>query len=212
MARRHATGRRYAPDRRDRRHKIPRRRSQRTFRYWDTSGWHGDQGNISACVGFAWAHWLAASPVRQWVDPVGIYQFAQFVDEWPGEDYEGTSVRAGAKVLKRLGAIASYKWADSVDVLVNHVLEVGPVVVGTDYFQGMEYPKDGIMRATGEFLGGHAYLISGVNKATGWAKVKNSRPKSWGLGGYGWISFDTLAELIAADGEVCCGVERQLAA
>src|SRR5688572_4651035 len=74
-----------------------------------------DQGNEGACVGFGWAHELAARPV---VVPaitnqlgLDLYREAQVLDQWPGEDYDGTSVIAGAKAVQRRGHLTEYRWA-----------------------------------------------------------------------------------------------------
>lgn len=61
---------------------------------------HLNQGQTSACVGFSFAHELAARPVS--VEGVSesaarsIYSSAKDLDEWPGSDYEGSSVLGGA--------------------------------------------------------------------------------------------------------------------
>lgn len=49
---------------------------------------HLDQGQEGACVGFGWAHELAAQPVVIPVDDTlarSLYHIAQTLDEWPGE-------------------------------------------------------------------------------------------------------------------------------
>src|SRR5688500_6601831 len=86
-----------------------------THRYYATRTWL-DQNGYPHCVGYAWAHWLELGPVaypgrltNENADQ--IYRVAQVVDEWPGIDYAGTSVRAGAKVLQADGRIESYLWA-----------------------------------------------------------------------------------------------------
>src|SRR5688572_15007850 len=79
--------------------------------------WRGnvvlDQGSEGACVGFAWAHELNARPVVvpdiDAADARSIYTDARKMDEWPGEDYEGTSVLAGAKVVQAAGHITEYR-------------------------------------------------------------------------------------------------------
>ena len=143
-------GRHAAPDPRDRRFLFRPRATRRRRRWWDDSRWFGDQGTTSQCVGFAWAHWLSCSPVRNWLDPAGIYTLAQHLDEWQGNDYEGTSVRAGAKVLKRLGLVVEYRWATAVEAISAAVLECGPVVLGTQWYEGMSSPNaSGVMHVEG---------------------------------------------------------------
>lgn len=137
-----AFGRRAALDPRDR--NFPLRallgpRSARMYRYWNDSGWWGDQGPLPQCVGYSLVHYLEDGPVSQrgqapCIAPAIVYREAQLVDEWEGEDYDGTSVRAGAKVLKEHGFIASYHWAFTLDELVEALLETGPVVMGTNWY------------------------------------------------------------------------------
>src|SRR4051812_7874153 len=70
-----------------------------------------NQGNEGACVGFAWAQELAAAPAEAKVNAklaLRIYEDARKVDEWPGERYSGTSVLAGAKVVKVMGYMEEY--------------------------------------------------------------------------------------------------------
>jgi len=81
-----------------------------------------------ACVGFA----VTRAKVileRKELDPWWLYREAQKVDEWPGENYDGTSGRAAGDVLASRGhriwkvgspvrpgyGIAVYRWARSVD-------------------------------------------------------------------------------------------------
>ncbi len=89
-----------------------------------------DQGNEGSCVGFS------ESRAKSLVDRTRyggrwLYKEAQKIDEWPGEDYEGTSLRAGLEILRTRGhrrlingtlqqervgdGIAAYRWATSVD-------------------------------------------------------------------------------------------------
>ena len=60
-----------------------------------------DQGDRPYCVGYAWRQFLTSSPIRtkdgQSADI--IYHTAQTMDEWPGTNYDGTSVRGGAKAV-----------------------------------------------------------------------------------------------------------------
>src|SRR5690606_274936 len=118
---------------------LSSRKKLPTYKYWNANGWWGDQGSLPHCVGFSWAHWLEDGPVTHKgnapiVNPSIIYKEAQKVDEWPGEKYDGTSVRAGAKILHKQGLIESYYWAWDIDSLANAVLTLGPVVVGTNWY------------------------------------------------------------------------------
>src|SRR5688572_4499865 len=81
---------------------LPVRPKTKTWRVW----WKGNQGSDPHCVGFAWYAMLRSLPLLQREPPAQfIYHEAQKVDEWDGEGYPGTSVRAGAKVLQREGKI-----------------------------------------------------------------------------------------------------------
>src|SRR5689334_10441072 len=61
---------------------------------WACNAWL-DQGREGACVGFGWSHELCAKPGVHMVDnnfALAVYHRAQQIDEYPGEDYSGTSV------------------------------------------------------------------------------------------------------------------------
>ena len=185
----------------------------RTSRSWWANGWWGDQGSTSMCVAYAWTHWLEDGPTTQKgpapvVQPPALYHQAQLVDEWPGEGYDGTSVRAGAKVLQSQGLISSYHWAATLDDIVNAVLTVGPVVMGTNWYSGMMAPDEtGLIVPSGPVIGGHAYVIDGVNIKTRLARVKNSWGRHWGRKGFAYLDLASVAKLLAEDGEACLAVE-----
>lgn len=179
-------------------------------RYWN-SKWVGDQGSTPHCVGFAWAGWLDAPPVKHFLIPEGIYSFAQTQDEWSGTEYEGTSVRGAAKALASLGVIKEYRWAVDPEAVALHVLDEGPVVIGVNWYTGMSYPekvgRESVMRVNGRRLGGHAVLIDGVNTLREVFRVKNSWGKSWGTKGHAMLGIEDLRRLIGEDGEACVGVD-----
>jgi hypothetical protein len=148
---------------------------------------------------------LSAPPVEQFLLPTGIYNICQFYDEWEGIDYAGTSVRAGAKILKMIGLISEYRWATSVQDLAYVVLEESPVVVGTDWYEGMD--GGGILKVTGALLGGHAWLVDGVDTDKKLFRMKNSWGTNWGEHGRAYIPFEDMEILLSRDGEVCLGIE-----
>lgn len=214
-------GRLYRPDDRDNKYLIksilPKQTPGVKYKYWWPSGWWGDQGHTSQCVAYSWTHWLSAGPITQKksrqgnvapFNPEYLYNESQKNDIWPGENYDGTSVRAGAKVLKREGFINNYLWAWDLQTMINSLLTLGPVVVGTWWYSDMFYPnKDGVITTTGQKVGGHAYLIDGVNIEKEIIRIKNSWGRNWGKKGFAYISFSDMEQLIEDQGEVCLANE-----
>lgn len=196
---------------------------ERGYRYWWADGWWGDQFYTSQCVAYSWLHWIEDGPtthapkapqreakhdVGALLSPSNVYDRARRVDEWPGENYEGTSVRAGAKVLQSEGLISEYRWTTDVHVLAEAVLTTSPVVVGTWWFEEMFYPTvDGMLQVSGADAGGHAYLVNGVSLKSELFRIKNSWGREWGMGGHAYITFDDMERLLRMDGEACLAVE-----
>lgn len=87
-----------------------------------------DQGRTSACVGFSTSRMMGNLNRKRYRGDL-LYQRAKEVDDWPGEDYDGTSLRAGFDVLRDEGpftankkptqkkedGIAANRWARNVD-------------------------------------------------------------------------------------------------
>jgi hypothetical protein len=182
------------------------------YKYW--LSWNVlDQGQYPHCVAYAWSQYLRTGPIMQvpkLVEPQ-IYHEAQLVDEWPGEEYDGTSVRAGAKVLQKLGYIGAYTWAWDVETVIRHVLTRGPVVVGTNWYLSMFRPdSSGYIQIGGSLVGGHAYCITGYTRRNRAFRLINSWGYGWGQSGRAWIEEEDLARLISEDGEACAAEELRL--
>lgn len=191
---------------------------ERGWRYWWPDGWSGNQGYTPHCVAYAWCHWGEDGPRTRepfgrgegpFHNPASIYNAAQSRDRWPGSNYDGTSVRAGAKVLQDLDYIESYHWAVTFDDIVRAILTAGPVVVGTWWYESMyEVRGDGFLEVSGTAVGGHAYVLNGVNENAEKFRMKNSWGESWGDGGMAWIGFEDMEELFEEGGEACIAVPK----
>lgn len=205
-------GRRHAPDTRDHEYLMatalrgaPERPKVKTWRIW----WKGDQKDTPMCVGFSWYGMLRALPVLERKPPAEvIYHEAQKLDEWEGEDYDGTSVRGGAKFLQQQGKLLSYGWAWDVETVLQWLAFKGPVVLGTNWYNDMFTPdKDGILSVSGENVGGHAYLAIGYDDERKLVQFQNSWGTSWGKKGRFYLRYADADKLIKDDGEACTALE-----
>ena len=217
-------GRRIAIDPRDRKFALqaPQPSSTLTKMFWYTSPAF-DQGQKPQCVAYAGVKFLDSGPIRNLVSNLPfnfdqLYHECQLNDEWPGEDYDGTSVRALFKVLKTKGLVSRYEWAFDIQTMVNYILTTGPMVVGTNWTNSMFYPeKNGFIRVTGSVIGGHAYLLKGVNTLTkcpdgtiGAFRIINSFGSSWGVRGCASISFADFKNLLTDGGEAATATELKV--
>lgn len=170
-----------------------------------------DQGSTPSCVGHGWRAWLNGAPIRQKSGPsaLDLYRAAQQVDEWEGEDYEGTSVRGGAKVLQALGFISSYIWAfDEPTVKRWLLMQKGGVVIGVNWYSAMFHPDEaGFLSLSGSLAGGHCVWVRGYNEHRDAYHIQNSWSSAWGQNGQAWLRATDLSRLLVEGGECCCGVE-----
>jgi hypothetical protein len=76
-----------------------------------------DQGREGACTGFALAAVVQFGLGRRGrgrVSPRMLYEMARRYDEWPGEDYEGSSARGGMKGWTAHGVCTRASWPDTL--------------------------------------------------------------------------------------------------
>lgn len=225
-------GRAYRPDPRDSAYPLaailadkPPRTAAPTYKYW-YSRFDVDQTGPT-CVANSWAHKLGDSPRTYTLSdldalslPQGgtaatyqsrsgqtgfrgyVYDYAQALDEWPGEGYEGTSVRAGAKAVQAHNLIDSYWWAATVSEISHALLTTSPVVFGgLVYYQNLQVPAGGEWKPEGGVAGGHAFVLDGHNTRT-----RLFRVQTWGR--HYWISWETLEAYLADQGEACVATEQ----
>ena len=174
-----------------------------------------DQGTEGACVGFGWSHELAALPVgvKGVADETAraVYRRAQQIDEWPGEQYSGTSVLAGAKAVQEQGHLREYRWAFSEADVLATLSHHGPVVIGVNWHTGMfDTDSEGFIHPTGQVEGGHCVVLRGVGRRSGrWFVVgRNSWGVDWGERADFRLWADDLGGLLSVGGDACVPVSR----
>lgn len=174
-----------------------------------------NQGKEGACVWFANTGVINATPLphafgNDWAQRG--YILCKQNDEWPGEDYDGTSVRAGGRVGVLLGHYQQYAMTSSAEELALFVLNHGPAVIGIRWRTGMDrVDTAGYVHATGTVRGGHAICIDGVvwdmQRTEPRFRFRNSWGPDWGFAGRGRISAVDMQFLLSDNGVACLPVE-----
>lgn len=194
-----------------------------------------DQGAEGACVGFGWSAELAAKPKIVAVDNEFariIYHRAQQLDDYVGENYEGTSVLAGAKAIMEhtnsMGKplIEEYRWAFGAEDVLRVVAHRGPVVLGINWYSNMYQPDDRhYIHAEGDIVGGHCILLNGtelveldpskpltmdnLDRDASRVILHNSWGVDWGINGEAMLSVTDLFTLLDEQGgEACIPMRR----
>lgn len=180
-----------------------------THRFWWQDGAWLNQGQTGTCVGNAFAHRRADSPV-----PVtGIDEaYAQklYVDA-SGDPtlQQGTSGLAACRVLKSRGEISAYHWISSMDEFINTLLTIGPVCTGTNWYNSQFQPEPLynnfylVVDPSSGIAGGHETVYNAINlkptRGKPYARLKNSWGTDWGHHGTVRVYLDDVEQLIFGD-------------
>jgi len=172
-----------------------------------------DQGNLPRCVAYAIEQFLASEPSFEKNPPTIdlIYSKAQAVDGIPGP-HDGTTVRAGLKILSDMGNIEStYVWAYDINTLKRFLLTRGPVVFGVTWYDQMFRPdRSGLVRVGGTAVGGHSFLCCGYSQKTDLWHFCNSWGNSWGADGTFYMSSTDVSLLLKDYGEAGSAVDTHI--
>ncbi|WP_457674901.1 C1 family peptidase [Thiolapillus sp.] len=179
-----------------------------------------NQYSSGACTGFALAaainlqYQRAEENIR--VSPRMLYEMARRHDEWPGEDYDGSSLRGAIKGWRNMGVCREEYWpfrmsrkgeltvrrakdARSHTVGAYYRLqpeishyhaalnEAGVIVVSARVHSGWDDPPDGRIEKRDEVEGGHAFAVVGYDEQGFW--VQNSWTEGWGRNGLAHWSY-----------------------
>src|SRR5688572_16493772 len=181
-----------------------------------------DQGSEGACTGFGLAtvvNYLLRTRTRHpdpdGVSPYLLYHLARRYDEWPGEDYSGSSARGAMKgwhkhgvcsfeLYKKDGRISGSVIEDCVrrplgayfrvnhkDIVAMHaaITEVGILYATAQVHAGWQsIPQSGLIPLKSEMLGGHAFVLVAYDSEGFW--LQNSWGSDWGTDGFAKISYD----------------------
>ncbi len=194
-----------------------------------------DQGSEGACVGFA-SSWMVSIFNRRFYDARWLYKSAQQIDEWEGDSYSGTSVRAGMDVLREVGhrrnvrgvsqppdmahGIVANRWATNVDEVRACVAAGGPVVLGINWYTNFDKPAprrgaDGFVPNRPEWyigVGDLGTVRGGHAICVYGASDRRQAVKlvnSWGTRyQLVWLPYSVLARLLSEDGEATIVTDR----
>jgi hypothetical protein len=181
-----------------------------------------DQGKEGACTGFGLAtvaNFLLRCrhkmPSQECVSPHMLYALAKRYDEWPGEEYSGSSARGAMKGWHKHGACVEglwpkdeRRWCDArkrplgayfrvnhKDLIAMHsaLAEVHILYATAAVHTGWDaVGADGIIKHESEMTGGHAFAIVGFGQRGFW--IQNSWGKEWGRKGFGLVTYDDWLE------------------
>ena len=184
-----------------------------------------NQYSSGACTGFALAAAInllysrAGEDIR--VSPRMIYEMAKRNDEWPGEDYDGSSLRGAIKGWRNMGVCredywpfrmrrkgeltvrrakearshavgAYYRLKPEISHYHAALNEAGVIVVSARVHSGWDDPPEGRIQQQDKLDGGHAFAVVGYDDKGFW--VQNSWTEGWGLTGLAHWTYEDWIE------------------
>lgn len=188
-----------------------------------------DQGSEGACTGFALAaainqllqtHPSSPQARKRRVSPYMLYRMAKRHDEWPGEKYDGSSLRGALRGFYNCGACSEGLWkANQNDLTLASardarkttlggyyrlrpnisdyhaaINETGVIYVSANVHDGWDAPRKGrIPSGSGE--GGHAFIIVGYDDEGFW--IQSSWGEDWGQHGIAHWCYDDWAKNVS---------------
>lgn len=176
--------------------------------HWSFIGKSLTQGYTGHCCGFGDANFLINNPINTPCtneDGHKFYYMCKVIDGEPGNE-EGSNIRSAAKVLQQIGRIKNYAFANDFETINWWLLNKGPLIVGTVWYEGMDMPDEyNVVHPIGAVRGGHCYIINGLDETYYYAQ--NSWGEGWGNNGAFRILIPDFIKIFTAAGDAISAVE-----
>jgi hypothetical protein len=181
-----------------------------------------DQGDIGSCTANAALGCLMTKPFHNgsWafteVDAQALYRAETRIDDtqipgsWEPDDTGSTGLWS-MKALKAAGYIASYRHAFAFSTVLHALLD-GPVSAGLSWYQSMfDVDNNNTIKVDprSQIVGGHQIALVGLDMQRNAVRVRNSWGTSWADGGYAWLTFDDLQDLLHDSGDITIPVVKR---
>lgn len=181
---------------------------------WPFHGEILNQGGVGSCTGEAITNALNCEPFQNLVtsrvltqdDALSMYEQATTLDTIPGTyppDDTGSSGLAVCKAARARGLIKGYRHAVTLASLLHWLATRGPAIIGIEWFEGFDTPEgpDAELVSSGAVRGGHEVCIHEIDVENRRVRGIQSWGPEWGDHGFFVISWDTLSQLLARQGD-----------